>query len=220
MEVEDREALEHALRDLWIRTVELGETVTPESLGQELLNELVREGYVQLRGDHVVLTSKGEEAGRVIVRLHRLTERLLFDVLGMEKEVLEKIACQVEHTIPRELEEAICTLLGHPRKCPHGRPIPPGRCCIEGRRSVSPLVVPLREAREGEEVKISYLDVDSKTEQNLSELGLLPGVRVKVLRTRPAYILKRNETRIAIDADTALRIYVVRGPRQNRRGEL
>jgi DtxR family Mn-dependent transcriptional regulator len=206
------EALDHLLRDLWIRVVEAGESVEAESLPREALGELVEKGYVRVQNGRVILTSRGEEAGRTIVRLHRLTERLLFDILGMEKKVLESIACQVEHTIPPELEEAICTLLGHPRKCPHGRPIPPGRCCLEGLRTVPSLIVPLREVREGEEAKISYTDLDPKMEQYLAELGLVPGTRIRVARTKPAYILERGEARIAVDSDTALRIYVVRLP--------
>lgn len=206
------EALDHLLRSLWIRIVETGESVSADSLPREALEELVEKGYARVQDGKVTLTSRGEEAGRTIVRLHRLTERLLFDVLGMEKEVLESIACQVEHTIPPELEEAICTLLGHPRKCPHGRPIPPGRCCLEGLRTVPSLIVSLREVGEGEETKVSYTDLDPGVEQHLAELGLVPGTRIRVARTKPAYILERGETRIAVDSDTAPRIYVVRLP--------
>ena len=73
-------------------------------------------------GTTVQLTDEGEVRARQLIRAHRLAERLIADVLGGGD--LEKIACEFEHTVSLELVNGICTLLGHPKECPHGLPIP------------------------------------------------------------------------------------------------
>ncbi len=66
---------------------------------------------------------EGERRARQLVRSHRLAERLTQDVLGQSA---EPSACEFEHLLGTEVVDAICTLLGHPRECPHGYPIPTG----------------------------------------------------------------------------------------------
>ena len=63
---------------------------------------------------------------RNVVRRHRLAESLFANILDLDAEKREEIACEVEHTLLPEVEEAICTLLGHPAICPDGKPIPLG----------------------------------------------------------------------------------------------
>ncbi len=208
------EKLENLVRDLWIAIKEEGREVREKDLDPSDLVELEKTGYVRREKGRIVLTDKGEEAGRKLVRLHRLTERLLSDVLGMEEEVYEKVACRVEHLIPEELEEAVCTLLGHPRVCPHGKPIPPGSCCLAGKRYVETVVHPLTELEEGGSGRISYIYVENpQVMTRLINLGLRPGRRVTVLKRFPAYIVQVGNTQIALDTEIAGRIYVVSGPR-------
>ncbi len=209
------ENLENLVRDLWIDLREAKRSVRASDLAAGELAELENAGYVYREGDMVLLTDKGETIGRKLVRLHRLTERLLSDVLGMEEEVYEKVACRVEHLIPEELEEAVCTLLGHPRICPHGKPIPPGSCCLAGKRYVETVVHPLTELGEGEAGRISYIYVENpQVMTRLINLGLRPGRRVTVLKKFPAYIVQVGNTQVALDAEVAGRIYVVSGPRR------
>ena len=64
-------------------------------------------------------------------RAHRLAERLFTDVLSLrDEEAVESNACQFEHILSPELTDRICTFLGHPETCPHGSPIPRGKCCL------------------------------------------------------------------------------------------
>jgi putative ABC transport system ATP-binding protein len=78
----------------------------------------------------VDLTSKGRQRAADIIRRHRLAERLFTDSLAMDSETeIEQQACKFEHILSPEATEKICTFLGHPKTCPHGAPIPPGRCC-------------------------------------------------------------------------------------------
>lgn len=78
----------------------------------------------------VELTERGRQRAADIIRRHRLAERLFTDSLALESESeIEQQACKFEHILSPEATEKICTFLGHPRTCPHGAPIPPGRCC-------------------------------------------------------------------------------------------
>ena len=78
----------------------------------------------------VELTAKGRQRAADIIRRHRLAERLFTDSLAMDSETeIEQQACKFEHILSPEATDKICTFLGHPKTCPHGAPIPPGRCC-------------------------------------------------------------------------------------------
>ena len=78
----------------------------------------------------VDLTAKGRQRAADIIRRHRLAERLFTDSLAMDSETeIEQQACKFEHILSPEATDKICTFLGHPKTCPHGAPIPPGKCC-------------------------------------------------------------------------------------------
>lgn len=92
-------------------------TNTVERLEKESL--IVHEPY---RG--VKLTEKGLRLALRVVRKHRLSERLLNDVLDVEWDKVHDAACQLEHGISDEIAKKIEKALGHPKTCPHGNPIP------------------------------------------------------------------------------------------------
>ncbi|MBF0553950.1 MAG: transcriptional regulator, partial [Nitrospirae bacterium] len=101
-----------------------------DSFNIEIVNECL-DGSLAAVSDNdktVALTIKGEERARRIIRAHRLAERLLFDVMGMTKNI-EEGACEFEHMVTPALVDSICTMLGHPKESPQGLPIPPGVCC-------------------------------------------------------------------------------------------
>src|SRR5271169_2746480 len=85
---------------------------------------------VQVQEDHEVkLTDRGRSRARDVVRRHRLAERLFKDTFRIDEHEAHTQACKFEHIISPELDERICSFLGHPTTCPHGNPIPPGDCC-------------------------------------------------------------------------------------------
>jgi putative ABC transport system ATP-binding protein len=84
---------------------------------------------VQLLDGQVQLTSLGTKRARDVVRRHRLAERLFTDTFSINDSEAHDQACKFEHIISPELDQRICTFLGHPKTCPHGNPIPPGLCC-------------------------------------------------------------------------------------------
>src|SRR4029453_13704535 len=91
----------------------------------ETVNRLVEQGYAQLLDDRSLrLTPKGRQLAVSIVRRHRLAERLLTDVIGLEWEKVHREADRWEHAISADVEEKLVELLGDPATCPHGNPIP------------------------------------------------------------------------------------------------
>jgi DtxR family Mn-dependent transcriptional regulator len=91
----------------------------------ETVARLEEQGYVQLAGDRRLnLTDKGRGLATTVVRRHRLAERLLVDVIGLEWEKVHAEAARWEHAISSDVEEKLVLLLGDPATCPHGNPIP------------------------------------------------------------------------------------------------
>jgi DtxR family Mn-dependent transcriptional regulator len=91
----------------------------------ETVGRLADNGYVELADDRTVsLTTKGRKLATTVVRRHRLAERLLVDVIGLEWEKVHREADRWEHVISDDVEEKLIALLGDPATCPHGNPIP------------------------------------------------------------------------------------------------
>src|SRR5438477_1715075 len=91
----------------------------------ETVNRLVEQGFAELLDDRSLrLTTKGRALAVSVVRRHRLAERLLVDVIGLEWEKVHREADRWEHAISAEVEEKLVVLLGDPATCPHGNPIP------------------------------------------------------------------------------------------------
>lgn len=91
----------------------------------ETVARLEDNGFVELQGDRSIeLTPKGRKLATSIVRRHRLAERLLTDVIGLEWEKVHREADRWEHAISADVEGKLVDLLGDPATCPHGNPIP------------------------------------------------------------------------------------------------
>jgi DtxR family Mn-dependent transcriptional regulator len=174
----------------------------------EILAELEGNGLVKMNGAEIALTAAGKMQAQLIVRQHRLAERLLVDILGMPFEEMEESACEYEHTLAPGLTEAICTLLGHPRECPHGSPIPEGDCCQRTVNAVTTVVKSLDDLEVADEVRISFIRIDSPVIiGKLVSFGVAPGKRIKIRQKFPAYIIQIEHTQIALEHDIAASIY-------------
>ncbi len=91
----------------------------------EMLQRLEKAGYITMDSHrHIALTSQGVELAESVLRRHRLTERFLVDMLGMQWHEVHEEACRLEHYISGAVEERVIASLGHPTTCPHGNPIP------------------------------------------------------------------------------------------------
>lgn len=183
------------------------------------LEKLVGMGLLERDGEEIALTGEGRAIAKQTVRRHRLAEMLLFSMLGVDRDLASEIACKVEHGIREEMLEGVCTMLGHPSTCPHGRPIPPGECCAAGRKVVATNVMPLTELPPGERGRIVYIRPRSHHRlHRLASLGMNPGVIVELHRRSPAFCVRFEETDLAIDKDVAQDIHVSRIPREGNGG--
>jgi DtxR family transcriptional regulator, Mn-dependent transcriptional regulator len=91
----------------------------------ETVERLAEQGLVEMHADRSLhLTARGRRLATTVVRRHRLAERLLVDVIGLEWEKVHREADRWEHAISTEVEEKLVALLGDPATCPHGNPIP------------------------------------------------------------------------------------------------
>jgi DtxR family Mn-dependent transcriptional regulator len=180
-----------------------------EPFDEEILQDMERDGLVKLRGEEIALTDEGGRRAAQIIRRHRLAERLMRDVLEMKEQPTESAACEFEHILSVEVMESICTLLGHPKKCPHGHAIPPGECCPRAGDEVRPVVAPLNRMKTGTEGTVAYIATHHHHRlDKLAAFGLLPGVKIRLHQRQPSFVIEMGETTLAIDEETAADIYV------------
>jgi DtxR family Mn-dependent transcriptional regulator len=181
-------------------------------ISEELLETLKREELVTVDGGrHVRLAKAGRKMAERIIRRHRLAERLICDALGAHVDESEEAACEFEHLLAEGITNSICTLLGHPRYCPHGRPIPEGECCRRTQEEVRSILVSCDQLDVGESATIAYLCASEHARMlKLSSLGMTPGNRLRLLQKWPSCVLQCDETEIAIEEDVARNIYVRR----------
>jgi DtxR family Mn-dependent transcriptional regulator len=178
--------------------------------GSSTLKELRDEALIDLKSETVTLTLKGLDEARKVVRRHRLAERLLMDVLNTDPSSVEDAACRFEHVLRSGVEENVCTLLGHPRVCPHGSPIPPGKCCKEDLDEANRVVYPLSEMEAGQGGRIMYIHTHGESSiKKLMAMGVLPGFEVSLIQRYPSYVFSVGQTQIAVDAEIASEIFVL-----------
>lgn len=133
----ESEHVEMYLKAIWyIR--ERGEEVKVSSIAKllnvkqpsvvQMLRKLDEANLVEYsKGNMVRMTTEGERIGKQMIRNTRLLEVLMRDSLKIE--IDEEMVCGIEHHMKQIFTDALCTLLKHPRKCPHDHRIPFGRCC-------------------------------------------------------------------------------------------
>ncbi|HNW93033.1 MAG TPA: metal-dependent transcriptional regulator [bacterium] len=216
----DKQLAEEILQAVW-ELREDGTTVTADALrGKTALNgidlvpalaALTAAGELQSAAGQYTLQAGGENRARMVIRKHRLTERLFHDVLRYRGEHAERDACELEHVISEDAIDHICTLLGHPATCPDGKPVPDGPCCREHRRNICPLVFPLTELEPGLPATVVYIEcADGKRLDKLSSFGLIPGETVVVRQRTPSFVVMLGHTQLAFDRALAGTIYVRR----------
>jgi DtxR family Mn-dependent transcriptional regulator len=208
--------VEEVAEELWTlgeegrdRLTDLRET-TQVALLDAALEKLERRNLARVAGGRVVLTSEGRRLAELQVRRHRLGESLFTTVLEVKDEKqVNRTACVLEHVLGDGLTDSICAFLGHPKFCPHGKPIPPGRCCESLTRTVEPLVQPLDRLGVGERGRIVYI-VPREPERlvRLSNLGIVPGATISLQQRSPAAVLRIGETTLAMDTAIAAEIFV------------
>lgn len=129
----------------------------------------------------VTLTPEGRRAALEVIRHHRLLETWLVYSLGYTSDEVHEEACRLEHVISEEFEGRIAAALGHPRRDPHGDPIPDADLVMPGDEAR-----PLSSLRPGQQAAVLRVaDRDPHFLRYLMDLGLVPGARLAVLDYSP-----------------------------------
>ncbi len=172
-----------------------------EALRHNLVDELKGDGLISIAEKSVSLTEKGRGFARRLIRSHRIAERLVHDVLGVE---FEAGACEFEHIVNPDLVDSICTLLGHPRECPHGMVIPEGDCCSRHAQVVESSVISLDGLKVGQIAKIAYVYAPNDQQlHRLENLLVRPGMTVKLHQRYPSFVIECENSLIALDEQVA-----------------
>ncbi len=151
--------------------------VTPPAV-TTALRRLARRGHVRVdpKGGRIRLTPKGRGIAQSLVLRHRLIERLLTDVLGMDWKVVHDEAEKLEHAISRELERRLLERFGRDAACPHGNPFFGGLAKLRRQGAK-----PMDQAQAGERVRV--IRVNERVPDFLAfleRLQLRPGAEVRV----------------------------------------
>ena len=150
----------------------------------EAIQRMAQAGYVRVgRNKRVALTGKGRTLAEVMARRHRLLERWLTDVLGLDWTDAHEEAHRLEHALSPKVEDKLAATLGMPGTCPHGNPIP-GMT-----KSPRATLFPLSRAQEGATVVVGRIieeaEGDRKLMDHLWRNDMKPGKKLKILEVAP-----------------------------------
>lgn len=159
-----------------------------------------RDGLVRVQGDrHLELTAHGRSRATAVMRKHRLAERLLADVIGLDWALVHDEACRWEHVMSEQVERRLLEVLGNPTESPYGNPIPaleaiggePAEEFLDGVERLSELAAGLA-ATASASVRIRRLAEPVQFEpellDQLRQAGVLPGVSAEVRAAGADYV--------------------------------
>ncbi|WP_127573458.1 metal-dependent transcriptional regulator [Georgenia faecalis] len=184
---------------------------------------LERDGLLLLAdGRRLELTDVGRTRATMVMRKHRLAERLLTDVVGLDWQYVHEEACRWEHVMSERVEQRLVALLDHPHHDPYGNPIPglgdlgeaplaeepaPVRNLLEAASQPSPAErdAPLTLRRIGEP-----LQVDVELLARLAEAGVRPGAELLVQRGTQVVSVRARSSHLVLDLpdDVARHLFV------------
>ncbi|MEU1208682.1 iron dependent repressor, metal binding and dimerization domain protein [Nocardia sp. NPDC056611] len=147
-----------------------------------------RDGLLNVAGDrHLELTEKGRAMAVAVMRKHRLAERLLVDIIGLEWENVHAEACRWEHVMSEEVERRLVEVLNHPTTSPYGNPIPGlDELGIDPAAGSEEKLVRLSDLPAGQAQAVvvrrlsEHIQTDPETINQLRQAGVVPDARVTV----------------------------------------
>lgn len=186
----------------------------------QTIGRMERDGLVRVEGDrHLEFTPEGRTRALHVMRKHRLAERLLHDVIGLDWSLVHDEACRWEHVMSEQVERRLLEVLGNPTESPYGNPIPAleeigglaSRPFLEGvvnivervRDESSPVRVELR--RLGEPVQF-----EPELLEQLRAAGVVPGATATI-SAASGYVLVQVEgfgEGLELPAEVAIHVYV------------
>ncbi len=215
MEDHKEHALEELLEALYKAREDGREKIAPADLSLPVeflsgeITEFANRQLIAMSNGHIALAPAGLERAELLVRRHRLAERLFLEILELDSSSLQSASCSFEHILDPVVTESVCTMLGHPPTCPHGKRIPPGECCRISRKEIAPIVIPLTKLGVSSDARIVFITTPHHQRlSRLINLGLVPGGKITLLQKKPSYLLRLESTEIAIDEEIAGEIHV------------
>ncbi|MEE9223814.1 MAG: metal-dependent transcriptional regulator [Thermoplasmata archaeon] len=202
---------------------ELG--LSPSSV-TEMLQKLESKGYIRYKSYYgATLTKKGRRQAQRMVRKHRIVERFLNDILRISEENIHEQACEMEHVISDEVEEALCRLLGYPEDCPDDEmPIPPcdkeiDSCaeCFGGEGEPTAVrgeeLISLLDMDEGDEGIVKFFRSKRELVRKLADKGLAKNTKIKIGRIdgpNGQIVIRAGRKKITIEMDSASKVFLTK----------
>lgn len=185
----------------------------------QTIARMERDGLVVVEGDrHLELTVDGRKKAIHVMRKHRLAERLLADVIGLDWAYVHEEACRWEHVMSEQVERRLLDMLGHPTESPYGNPIPgldelgdlPAAAFMDGvvnivdlvSRSNAPVSVVIRRLAEPVQFEPDLL-------QQMQDAGVIPGATASI-SSAGSYVLVQAEgfgDGLELPVEVAVHIY-------------
>ncbi|GAA1361268.1 metal-dependent transcriptional regulator [Arthrobacter rhombi] len=180
-----------------------------------------RDGLVVVTPDrHLELTAAGRERATSVMRKHRLAERLLADVIGLEWEYVHDEACRWEHVMSERVEKRLYNLLGQPTDSPYGNPIPGleilgGPAAHEFALGVQNLEAALLAGNTGPvavERLAEAIQVDPELLAQLNDGGIRPGAQVTLERAGEYVVVRVQgiEGALELPVEVSAHVFVAR----------
>ena len=175
------------------------------------LRRMARDGMVRMNSHkEIEMTSAGRRVAESIVRRHRIMERWLTDVLGLDWVAADTEAARLEHAVSEKVERRLYQTLGRPRTCPHGNPIP-------GHSKASPKERRLATLGAGSRAAISRVSEVAEREAPLllaylDERRLTPGRKVDVVEVDDVgrtIRIRSGKREVTLSHDTAAKLWVI-----------
>jgi DtxR family Mn-dependent transcriptional regulator len=177
-----------------------------------------RDGLLTVEGDrHLELTAEGLRLATRVMRKHRLAERLLTDVIGLDWTLVHAEACRWEHVMSENVERRLLELLDHPTESPYGNPIPGldelgqelGEDFMDGVESLSEAVGDVQSR-----VRVRRISEETQKDEELMtalrRVGALPDKVIEVNRTPAGVLIGSGGESAEIDDESAEHIFVRR----------
>ncbi len=186
----------------------------------QTIGRMERDGLVVVEGDrHLALTEHGRTKAIHVMRKHRLAERLLADVIGLDWAYVHDEACRWEHVMSEQVERRLLIMLGHPKESPYGNPIPgleelgddPAPAFMDGVVSIVDVVAAAKAPVSGVIRRLGEpVQFEPDLLQQLHTAGVVPGATA-TLSAAGSYVLVQVDGHgdgLELPNEVAVHIYV------------
>jgi len=207
-------ATDEVLEHLWYAVEENRHVQSLGDLGADIDDASFRSAVYELVADNAVdsdlhLSDMGTQRAKRIVRRHRLAEVLFFEAMGTGLRDAEASACEMEHMLSDAVVDRVCTFLGHPPVCPHGKRIPSGDCCRLYSKQIEPLVMRVIDLPVGAVASIAFIAPKTLARlEKLAAFGIVPGSEIRLVARKPSCVIAAGATSIALEDEIGREIYV------------